>query len=486
MPGLHLMSMSPASRTPQRDLLSGRISTTLMAFSLPTLGAAVLQSVNGSVNAVWVGHTLGESALAATLNGNMILFLLMAFVFGAGQAAMILVGKAVGADDLTEARRVMGTMVGAFAAASVVIAAVGFLASEQILRLLSTPPGAAEMALIYLRVVFLGLPAGLLVTLLMMALRGAGDSLSPLWFTLLSVALDLALNPLLILGVGPFPRLGIAGSALAMTLANAIALGAMVLWIYARDLPIRLGRDELGFLRPNPRLLGEVVGKGLPMGLQMIVMTVAAMSVLGLVNREGVLSTAAYSVAQQLWGYLQMPAMAVAAGVSAMTAQAIGAGDLERARGIARSGIMISLILTLGLVLAMLPLDAPLISLFIGEDSLALPEARHILWTASWGFPFMAVGTVLFAHARAYGVVVRPLLITIIAMFPLRLGFAFGAYGWLQADALWLSVPIGMASTCLLAAGLHALLSARRSAQARTPSAAATAQAAEPSPLPLQ
>ncbi|MGH7018998.1 MAG: MATE family efflux transporter [Brevundimonas sp.] len=453
-----------------------------MAFSLPTLGAAVLQSLNGSVNAVWVGHTLGEAALAATLNGNMILFLLMAFVFGAGQAAMILIGKAVGADDLTEARRVMGAVVGAFAAASVVIAAAGVLASEHILRLLSTPPAAAEMAQVYLRVVFLGLPAGLLVTLLMMGLRGAGDSLSPLWFTLLSVALDLALNPLLILGLGPFPRLGIAGSALAMTLANAISLVAMVLWIYARDLPIRLGRSDLRFLRPDFRLLGEVVGKGLPMGLQMIVMTLAAMSVLGLVNREGVLSTAAYSVAQQLWGYLQMPALAVAAGVSAMTAQAIGAGDHERARGIARSGILISLVLTLGLVMAILPLDALLISLFIGEASQALPVARHILWTASWGFPFMAVGTVLFAHARAYGVVVRPLLITIIAMFPLRLGFAFGAYDWLLADALWLSVPIGTASTCLMAAGLHRLLSTRRSAQARARTAVEAADPAPPAP----
>jgi len=317
----------------------------------------------------------------------------------------------------------------------------------------------------------------------MMGLRGSGDSLSPLWFTLLSVALDLALNPLLILGVGPFPRLGIAGSALAMTLANAISLGAMVLWIYARDLPIRLGRNELRFLRPDLRLLGEVVGKGLPMGLQMIVMTLAAMSVLGLVNREGVLSTAAYSVAQQLWGYLQMPAMAVAAGVSAMTAQAIGAGDHGRARGIARSGILISLLLTLGLVAAMLPLDALLISLFIGEASQALPVARHILWTASWGFPFMAVSTVLFAHARAYGIVVRPLLITIIAMFPLRLGFAFGAYDWLQADALWLSVPVGMASTCLMAAGLHRLLSARRSAQAQ---ARIPAEAADPAPFAPQ
>jgi len=413
----------------------------------------------------------------------MVLFLLMAFVFGAGQAAMILVGKAVGAANLIEARRVMGTMTGAFAVASILIALVGFLASDHILRLLSTPPGAAEMALVYLRIVFLGLPGGLMVTLLMMALRGSGDSLSPLWFTLLSVALDLVLNPLLILGIGPLPALGIAGSALAMTLANFASLGAMIAWIYAKDLPVRLRGPEFRFLRPDFSLLGEIVGKGLPMGLQMIVMTVAAMSVLGLVNREGVLATAAYSVAQQLWAYLQMPAMAVAAGVSAMTAQAIGAGDLARARRIARSGVAISLGMTLFLVLAMLPFDARLIAIFIGDESHALPEARHIMWIASWGFPFMAVSSVLFAHARAYGVVVRPLLITIIAMFPLRLGFAFGAYPWLSADALWYSVPIGMTSTCMMAVLLHRLLSARRAAQALAHQPAPISPVPSPAPL---
>lgn len=457
------MTADAIAPKPAKTLLSGSVARTLLGFTLPTLGASILQSLNGSINAIWVGHTLGETALAATLNGNMVLFLLMAFIFGAGQAAMILVGKAIGANDLMEARRVMGTTVGAFSVISVAIAVGGVFASEWILKLLSTPSGAAELALVYLRVVFLGLPASLLSALLMMGLRGSGDSMSPLWFTILSVALDLVLNPILILGLGPAPPLGIAGSAIAMSVANLVTLGAVIAWIYRRDLPIRLGREELRFLRPSPRLFREIVAKGLPMGLQMIVMTVAAMSVLGLVNREGVLATAAYSVAQQLWGYLQMPAMAVAAGVSAMTAQSIGAGDLKRARQTVRAGLIISVAVTMALLLLMLPLDGVLVSLFVGERSDASPEARHILRIASWGFPLFAMTSVLFAHARAYGVVVRPLLIVVIAMFPLRLGFAFGAYRWLEADALWLSVPIGMTASCLMAAGLHRWLSARRS-----------------------
>lgn len=457
------MTVRTPSSQAQRDLLSGGVFSTLFAFTLPTLGVSALQSLNGSINSIWVGHFLGEAALAATLNGNMIHFLLMALVFGIGQAAMILVGKAFGAGDLLWVRRVIGSLLGAFTVAALAISLIGFYASEAILKAMSTPAGAAEMALIYLQVTFIGLPAGLLASLLMMSLRGIGDSLTPLWFTLLSVGLDILLNPLLILGAGPVPAMGIAGSALAMTLANLISLMAMLVWIYAKDIPIRLRGAELGFLRPSPQLLHEFVVKGLPMGLQMIVMTIAAMSILGLVNREGVLSTAAYSVAQQIWVYLQMPAMAVAAGVSAMTAQAIGAQYSHRASLVARAGTVLGVALTLAITFIALPLSTPIIALFIGADSTALPEARHILWIASWGFPLAAISTALFAHARAYGVVMRPLLITLIAMFPLRLGFAFGTYPLLGKDALWLSVPVGMAATCLLALWLHLYLARQRS-----------------------
>src|SRR6476469_10051364 len=100
----------------QRDLTSGPIAATLLAFALPTLGSSVLQSLNGSVNAVWVGQFLGEDALAATTNGNLVMFLLMAFVFGFGMAATILIGQAFGRRDLNGARRVMGTAVGTFVA----------------------------------------------------------------------------------------------------------------------------------------------------------------------------------------------------------------------------------------------------------------------------------------------------------------------------------------------------------------------------------
>lgn len=86
--------MLKPSRT--SDLTTGPIARTLLAFALPVLGANVLQSLNGSINAIWVGRFLGESALTATSNANLVLFLILGTVFGIGMAATILVAQSVG------------------------------------------------------------------------------------------------------------------------------------------------------------------------------------------------------------------------------------------------------------------------------------------------------------------------------------------------------------------------------------------------------
>jgi len=97
-----------------------------------------------------------------------------------------------------------------------------------LLKLLATPAGAAPLALSYLRVIFVAMPAILILVLLMMGMRGAGDAMTPLWAMLVAVILDSGLNPVFILGLGPAPKLGIAGSATATLIANYTALVGLV------------------------------------------------------------------------------------------------------------------------------------------------------------------------------------------------------------------------------------------------------------------
>ena len=442
-----------AGGAPQRrDLTKGHIGRTLMLFALPTLGSNILQSLNGSINAVWVGRFLGESALAATSNANIIMFLTFGAVFGFGMAATVMIGQAIGRHDLDAARRAFGSAVGLVLGGALIMAILGWLFAPDILKLLATPGDAMPLALAYLRVIFLGIPASMLLVLLMMGLRGSGDAMTPFWFMILSVVLDAGLNPVFILGLGPVPRMGIAGAATATLIANHVAAIGLLATLYIRDLPIRLRGRELRYLLPERDLMRTIVAKGLPMGAQMLVMSLGGLTMIGLVNRLGVDTAAAYGVSQQLWTYIQMPAMAIGAAVSAMAAQNIGAGAWDRVNGITRAGLLWNCVITGAMVGVVLLFDRPVMALFLGGESPAIPIARHIQLIASWNFVLFGMTMVIFATVRANGAVWAPLIALIVALYPIRIGFALGLEPLLGGDALWWSFPVGSAAALGLAA----------------------------------
>lgn len=445
-------------------LISGPINSTLLLFALPTLGSSVLQSANGTIDTIWIGRLISSDAVAATTNGNLVMFLLTSFVFGFGMASTILIGQFFGRGDIDEARRVVGTAVGLFLPVSVAIAAFGWILSPWILGLLGTPPEITTLALSFLRVIFLAMPGLLILTMLMMALRGGGDSVTPLIFMALAVVLDVVLNPIFILGLGPAPALGIGGSALATALSNYISLIAMVAYIYGRDLPLRLRGPELSYLRPDLRILRLMFSKGLPIGIQMIVLSGAMLTMMKMINAQGVDTAAAFGASQQIWTYVQMPAMALGAAVSAMAAQNIGAGRWDRVDRITRSGVIFNILLTGAMVLLLMVIDTSLLRMFLGSDGQAVAIGKHILLLSTWGFLAFGITMVLFGTIRANGQVVLPLIILFISMFPVRLGFAYGMQPWLGVDAIWLSFPAGMCATMLMAIIVYRQGGWRRSA----------------------
>ncbi|WP_298197593.1 MATE family efflux transporter [Novosphingobium sp.] len=448
---------APGAGGPRRgDLTQGPILRTLLLFSIPTLISNLLQTLNGSINAMWVGRLIGESALAATANANVITFLLFSAVFGFGMATTVKVGQHFGARNVDAARRTFGAGTGFCTLVSLAVAIAGWFASPTLLRLMATPGGSMAEADAYLRVIFLSLPFGTATMMLSMGLRGAGDARTPLYAMILTVAIDVAFNPLLIRGIGPFPALGvfgsafstahipplgIAGSALSTALANIAGVLLLVWVLYRKDLPLRLRGAELRYLRPAWDELGYIIGKGLPMGAQMLLIAAAQLVMVGLVNREGMDTTAAYGASMQLWNYLQMPAFAIGSAVSAMVAQAIGADNHRRAGAVTLFGVTTNLVMTGVLGLLIVTFDRPLLAIFLGHDSPAIPIARHIQLICTWSFMLSGVMMVMTGTMRAYGAVVVPLLILFVSFYPARMGFYFGTYHWLGSEALWWSYP---------------------------------------------
>jgi putative MATE family efflux protein len=436
--------------THQRDLTVGPVTKTLFLFALPSLGVNILQSLNGTINSIWIGQYLGKAAMAASANAGFVIFLMFSALFGFSMATTILIGQYMGRRDIESVRRTIGSAISIFVLAGLLVAIAGWMLAPQLLNALATPKEAYPLALSYLRVMFLCMPTAFLMILLSSSLRGVGDSVTPMWNSVLNIGLDIVLNPVFILGLGPFPAMGIAGSALATLVAGVISLALLIRQIYAKDLTIRLRGPELAWLRPNMAFLKPITTMGLPMGLSMIIMSGSSLVMIGLINREGVDTTAAFGVMNQLWSYAQMPAVAVGSAVSAMVAQNIGANKWDRVSKIVWSGVGINIVMTAVLVAGITLFASPLLHLFLPVGSPVIPIAVHINYLIGWTFLLMGISMVVTFAVRANGAVIVPLLILIFASVIVRFSIGFGLHDAYGAEAIWGSFMATGATSFLL------------------------------------
>lgn len=434
-----------------RDLTKGPIFVTLLLFSFPTLGSSILQSLNGSVNAIWIGRILGPEALTATANAHLIMFFLLSTAFGFGISSTILVGLALGRGDVDGARQVVGTAAFWFFFLSMSVSLLGWIFAPELLQLLDTPDEARPMAISYMRAIFIAMPFMFYLNFMMMALRGAGDAVTPLIFMVISVVIDVVLNPILILGLGPFPKLGIIGSGVATLIAQGAAMIGLIIYIYRADLSIRLRGPELAYFIPEWTLTKSIVTKGFPMGLQMFVVSISAVVMIGFVNSYGIFTAAAYAVAAQLWSYIQMPAMALGASASAMAAQNIGAERWDRVESITRTGVVANIFLTGLFILGIFFVERYVLVLFLGPESPAIEIAQHINMIVSGSFILFGAVLVLFGTVRATGAVVQPLIIITFSMIVVRIGFVLLFEGSWGVEAIWWSYPVSSGVSMLLA-----------------------------------
>lgn len=449
--------MRPPFRMPAhmrgRSLIEGPIAPALILFSLPLMGTNAMQSLSMTVNAIWVSHVLGPAALTATVNAQILMMMLMGAVFGVGMAANIVLAQAFGAGDDSAVKRVVGTSMSFFVLSSIVLGLIGILAAPTILDAMRTPGDARAQAIVYLRYTCLSMPLVFTFMFLQMLMRATGEARMPFVYSLVSIVLGFVFTPLLMTGWMGTPRLGIAGAVLGGIAAQAIALGLMLRDLYRQDTPIALRGEDLRFLKIDWSILNVLIMRGLPMGLQMFVISGASIVVLWLVNGYGSNVAAGYGAATQLWSYVQMPAMALGASVSSMAAQNVGAGRWDRVNKLAGVSTLLALAVTGAVIVLLYALgDLPLL-LFLAPGSEALRVAVEINHYVLWGWIPFAITFVLFGIVRANGAIIPPTIILCLSLWIIRVPFAYFLQPTLGAEAIWWSFPLG---TIVSTAGAYA------------------------------
>lgn len=447
------MNKQARQNTGKPSLTEGPIAKTLFFFSLPLLFGNILQALNNSINSIWVGKLLGETALAATSNAGIIMMFLISAVFGTSMAAVIIIGQNLGAKKPEEAKKIVGTSVVFFIGLSLIIGLIGLLFTPSILELMNTPLDAQEMAISYTRILFAGIPFLFGYNLVMAVLRGSGDSKTPFYFMLLSAIIDIILNPLLISGIGPFPEMGIAGSSIATFIAQCTSLVALIIHLYRKKYFLRITKSELHLLRLDWKIIKTLVNKGVPMGLQMVVVSLSNLLLIHIVNSYGSDATAAFGISNQLSSYVQMPAIAIGGAITSMAAQNIGAGRWDRIHKITITGILFNVVFTgiaSGLILLF---NRPVLSIFLPVDGQAIELGAHINIITLWSFIIFGVFNIIAGVVRSSGVVMIPLLVTTFSLLLIRNPLAEYLSSQYGFDMIWWSFP----ASFLIAAILNTL-----------------------------
>ena len=434
---------------------------TFLIFLAPMMLTNILQSLLGTINGIYLGQMIGVDALAAVSAFFPVMFFFISFVIGLGAGAGVLIGQAWGAGEPEKARAVAGTTLTVALFGSAMIAIFGGLFCRQLMIVLATPPGILDAAESYARIMLVSMPLTFVFILLTSMLRGTGDTLTPLVALAISAGLGLVATPALIKGWLGLPQLGTASAAWASAISGVFTL----LWL---TLDLRRRRHVLAFdaaflhaMRIDGALLRKVLNLGIPSAAGIVTMSVAELVLLGLVNGYGAGATAAYGAVNQVLGYAQFPAVSIAITVSIFGAQAIGRGHSNQIGSIVRTGLLMNLVLTGGLVTLAYLLSRIIMGFFIIDPDV-LELAQRLLHIVLWSSVLFGMALVFSGAMRSSGTVWAPLSIQMFAIAGIEIPSAILLGRTVGIDGIWAAYPIAFSSMFLLQMSYYLLVWRKR------------------------
>jgi len=414
---------------------------TYLLFLAPMVLSNFLQSMSGTVNSIYIGQMLGTQALAAVSGMFPVIFFFIALVIGLGAGAGVLIGQAWGAREAHMVKAIAGATLLLGVLIGLLAAVLGSVFARQALQGLGTPADVLDDAVAYAHVMMWILPSMLVFVLFTQLLRGVSDTVSPLLALIVSTSVGLALTPALIRGWFGLPQLGIQSAAFAGLAGNLSAMAWLAWRLIRKDHPLAPDREFFAALRLDAAILGKVLRIGLPTGVQMIVLSLSELVILALVNQHGSQATAAYGAVTQIVNYVQFPALSIAITASILGAQAIGAGQLQRLGAILRTGLLINVCLTGGLIVLGYLLSHWLLGLFLTEDS-TRAMAEHLLHIMLWSLLVFGFQAIIGGIMRASGTVLVPVAIAIVCVVGVQLPAAYWLDGQYGLQGVWMAFPV--------------------------------------------
>ena len=405
------------NRSGTKNMTEGRPLPLIVSFALPLMVGNIFQQMYTVVDTMVVGKTLQVGALAALGAADWLNWLMLGVVCGLAQGFGILIAQQFGAKQYEDLKRTVGCSAILSVFSSVVLLLLGQAVILPVLRLLKTPEEILPGSVLYLRIMFAGIPVVLFYNLLAAILRSLGDGKTPLYAMIAASITNIILDLLFV----PVLGWGIAGAAIATVIAQGVS--GIYCLLRLRRIPIL--KMAPGDFRMSGPLAGRLMLLGLPMAAQNAIIAVGGMIIQSVVNGFGVVFIAGYTAANKMYGILEMAAVSFGYAMVTYVGQNLGAGKLPRIRRGVRTATAVSLAVSAGICALMLLLGRGILMGFISGDaetvSQALDIAFEYLTIMSLCLPVLYILHVVRSSIQGLGNTVIP-MVSGLAEFVMRTG----------------------------------------------------------------
>ena len=447
------------------SMTQGHPTRLLLMFALPLMVGNVFQQLYTVVDTAVVGQFVGVGALASLGAADAPNWGVLGIIQGLTQGFSILMAQHFGAKDYRELSRAVSGSITLCVVFGVLLAVGGQLWALPILQLLNTPSDVLGGAVLYLRIVYGGIPAIMAYNFLAAILRALGDAKTPLYAIVVAALMNVVLDLLFVVGF----HWGIAGAAIA-TVISQVASAVYCYFNVRRIHFIQVRREDL---RPGRQLSWELLKLGFPIALQNAIIAVGSMVVQFVINGFGMLFLAGFTATNKLYGLLEIAASSYGFAVTSYVGQNLGARLVDRIKKGMRSALAIAVITSVIIGAAMLVFGRLILSLFIsgdpGEVEASLQIAFHYLSIMAVCLPILYLLYIYRSGLMGLGDTVVPMLSGFAEMV-VRMGVVLLLPIWMgQEGVYYAEVGAWTAAAVILAAAYYVRIGniARRKGFAR-------------------
>lgn len=355
-----------------RSMTEGKPLKLIFSFALPLMIGNVFQQLYTVVDTMVVGQVLGVNALAALGAADWLNWMILGIIQGFAQGFSILMAQEFGAKKIERLKKVIGNSIGLAAVSAIILLILSQIAVMPILHLLQTPDTIIDQSLLYLRIMFGGIPIVMTYNLLASVLRSLGDGKTPLHAMVVAAAINIGLDILFVMAFG----WGIAGAA-AATLIAQLSSGLYCL-VHIRKIEfLSLNKEDYRF---DKELDKKLILLGLPMAFQNAIISVGGMIVQAVVNGFGVIFIAGFTATNKLYGVLEVAATSYGYAMITYVGQNLGAGRLDRIRKGMRSAVLIAVLTSAVIAACMLIFGHQILACFISGSAQEVKQTMDIAY----------------------------------------------------------------------------------------------------------